>query len=162
METFESSQPTGSEQTELFQTASSAGSPARTSARWADALALTVRSPVYGGSLHGSLARFDRISLSWRTPQSSLDEGSAIFSETWPSSGMMRSGIAYQLPTLAAVTDETGLGLFPTPLASETGYRRSKFPQGGTSLSTFLRGRPNPDWVEWLMNFPIKHTDLER
>jgi hypothetical protein len=162
METFESSPPRGSPQTELFPMSSSAGSPVRTSARWAAALALTAKSQVYGGSSHGSLARFDPASSSWKTPQSSLDEGSETFSETWPVSGMMRSGIAYQLPTLALVTDETGLGLFPTPLASETGFRRSKFPQGGTSLSTFLGGRPNPDWIEWLMNFPIRHTALER
>ena len=162
METFESSLPKGSPQTELFPSASSGASPARTSARWAERVALTAQKAVYGGSSHASLARFDQPSSSWKTPQSSLDAALETFSGTWPDSGMMRSGTAYQLPTLALVTDETGLGLFPTPLASETGFRRSKFPQGGTSLSTFLGGRPNPDWVEWLMGFPIKHTDLGR
>lgn len=162
METFGSSPLEGSSQTELFPMLSSADSPARISVRWADALALTARSQVYGGSSLALLANFDPASLSWRTAQSSLGAGSETFSGTWPASGMMRNGIAYQLPTLAVVTDETGLGLFPTPLASETGFRRSKFPQGGTSLSTYLGGRPNPSWVEWLMNFPIRHTDLER
>lgn len=162
METFESSPEKGSPQTELFPTASWADSPAKTSARWAERLALAAQRAAYGGSLHGSLAKFDHASSSWRTPQSSLDGASETFSGTWPDSGMMRSGTAFQLPTLAVVIDETGLGLFPTPLASETGFRRSKFPQGGTSLSTFLGGRPNPNWVEWLMNFPIRHTDLAR
>lgn len=162
METFENSPPKGSPQTELFPTASLVGSPAKTLARWAAVLELTAKSRAYGGSSLASLANFDPASSSWKTPQSSLDAASGIFSGTWPASGMMRNGTAYQLPTLAVVTDETGLGLFPTPLASETGFRRSKFPQGGTSLSTYLRGRPNPNWVEWLMNFPIRHTDLGR
>ena len=75
-------------------------------------------------------------------------------------SGMMRNGTAYQLPPLTRRILGTEYGLFPTPLASETGYRKAKFSQGGTSLSTFLQGRPNPEFVEWLMGFPINHTAL--
>lgn len=161
METFDSLPEKSSEQTELFPIASSAGSPARTSASLAERRALMAKKAAYGGSSLASLATYDRALLSWKTPQSSLVEGLETFSGTWPDSGMMRSGTAYQLPTLALVTDETGLGLYPTPLASETGFRRSKFPQGGTSLSTFLGGRPNPEFVEWLMGFPINHTALE-
>lgn len=51
-------------------------------------------------------------------------------------------------------------GLFPTPLASEKGYRKGKFAQGGTSLSTMLGGVPNPPWVAWLMGFPELWTNL--
>ncbi len=51
-------------------------------------------------------------------------------------------------------------GLFPTPLASERGYRKAKFAQGGTSLSTILGGIPNPPWVAWLMGFPELWTNL--
>jgi hypothetical protein len=122
------------DQTELFPTASWAASPAKTSARWADALELTARSRAYGASSPGLLAKFDPASSSWKTPQSSLDEGLATFSGTWPDSGMMRSGTAYQLPTLALVTDETGLGLFPTPLASETGFPPLQVPAGRHQL----------------------------
>lgn len=77
-------------------------------------------------------------------------------------SGMMRSGIVYQLQPLTRRILGTEYGLLPTPLASETGYRRGKFSQGGTSLSTHLGGRPNPTFVEWLMGFPINHTDCGR
>jgi hypothetical protein len=149
-------------QTELFPTQSLAASPAKTLASSVERRGLMAQRAAYGGSSLDLLAKFDPASLSWKTAQNSLVGALETFSATWPDSGMMRSGTAYRLPTLALVIDETGLGLFPTPLASETGFRRSKFPQGGTSLSTFLGGRPNPNWVEWLMGFPIKHSALER
>ena len=58
----------------------------------------------------------------------------SVFSETWPRSGMMRSGTAYQLPPLVPLTDATGSGSWPTPDAerqrdrwrtSTTGSRRT-------------------------------------
>jgi hypothetical protein len=73
---------------------------------------------------------------------------------------LMRSGTVYPSTPLALLTGGIASGLLPTPLASETGYRKAKFSQGGTSLSTALGGRPNPPFVEWLMDFPINHTAL--
>jgi hypothetical protein len=63
------------------------------------------------------------------------------FSEPWPRSGMMLSGTAYQLPTLAHTIDATASGLLPTPRAidgrsagqgtkDETLVRRAKSPFG--------------------------------
>jgi hypothetical protein len=52
-----------------------------------------------------------------------------VFSETWPRSGLMRNGIAYQLPPLVPLTDATGPGLWPTP-------------------QTQYDGRSNQAWVE--------------
>ena len=46
-----------------------------------------------------------------------LGRGINEFSETWPRSGMTRNGIAYLLPPLVRLTDETGSGLLPTPRA---------------------------------------------
>lgn len=100
-------------------------------------------------------------SLSLKTPQFCEVKDWEEYCMSLARSGMMRNGIAYQLQPLTRRILGTEYGLFPTPLASETGYRKGKFSQGGTSLSTFLRGRPNPQFVEWLMDFPIKHTDLE-
>jgi hypothetical protein len=48
-----------------------------------------------------------------------LVEGLTEFSETWPRSGMMRNGIAYQLPPLVPLTDETASGLWPTPTSQD-------------------------------------------
>ena len=61
------------------------------------------------------LANYDQATCSWRTSQRSLVEGWTVFSETWPRSGTMLSGIAYQLAPLVPLTDETVSGLWPTP-----------------------------------------------
>jgi hypothetical protein len=46
-------------------------------------------------------------------------EGLTAYSETWPRSGMMQSGIAYRLPPLVRLTDGTGSGLWRTPQAGD-------------------------------------------
>ena len=43
----------------------------------------------------------------------------AVFSETWPTSGMTRNGTAYALPTSEPATDDSGCSYLPTPVASE-------------------------------------------
>jgi DNA (cytosine-5)-methyltransferase 1 len=75
----------------------------------------------YGAKSPAWLASYDRNTSSWKMSQHSLVEGLDEFSETWPRSGMMRNGIAYQLPPLALRTDATGSGLWPTPLVVDTG-----------------------------------------
>lgn len=82
------------------------------------------------------------------------------FSDSFPMSGMMRSGKAYRQCPLALLTYELDNGLLPTPLASETGYRKAPFSQGGTALSTVLGGHVNPTFVEWMMGFPEEWTAL--
>lgn len=123
---------------------------------------------------------------------------------------MMRSGIAYPLPTLAPLTYGTGFGSspthsIPTPTVSDKIVRRETYGQlnyatnkavtlnrfammfptptkvtgtGGTAMCKWggagsrakqrkmvspeeLNGALNPDWVEWLMGFPIGWTALE-
>jgi hypothetical protein len=74
-------------------------------------------------------------------------------------SGMMRNGKAYRQCPLAPGIYELDNGLLPTPVASETGYRRTQYSQGGTPLSAVLGGIPNPGFVEQMMGFPIGHTD---
>lgn len=75
----------------------------------------TEPGPVSGKSTPALLANLDPLTSSWRTSQHSLEGGLTSFSETWPRSGMMRSGIAFQLPPLVLLTDETGSGSWPTP-----------------------------------------------
>ena len=65
------------------------------------------------------LARWDRARSAWVTTESLLCEHSAVFSETWPTSGMTRSGVAYELPTWEPVTDGSECSYLPTPVASE-------------------------------------------
>lgn len=115
MTTCEPLPPIASAQMELLPMSSAAGFPAKTSARPAEALELMARAAVCGASTPALLANFDLPTSSWRTSQHCLVEGLTVFSETWPRSGTMRSGIAYQLPPLARATDATESGLLPTP-----------------------------------------------
>src|SRR6188768_566065 len=97
---------------------SAAASPARTSARQERARALAASAAAYGRSTPELLARYDPATSSWRTSQLCLDGELSVFSETWPRSGLMRNGTAYQLPPLVRLTDATGSGSWPTPTAN--------------------------------------------
>ena len=56
----------------------------------------------------------------WETGQMDLLSGlSAVFSETWPASGMTRNGVAFELPTLGHRTSGTEYSLLPTPTARD-------------------------------------------
>jgi hypothetical protein len=74
---------------------------------------------------------------------------------------MTRSGTAYRLRPSAPRIYERASGFWPTPLASETGYRKGAYTQGGKALSTILGGTPSPEFLEWLMGFPLGWTDVE-
>ena len=100
---------------------------ARTSASPAKAPALPQSVPASGANTPGSLARYDRNTCSWKTSQLCLDGGLETFSETWPRSGMMRSGIAFRLPTLVPLTDGIASGSWPTPTAVDNRNRGSWF-----------------------------------
>lgn len=77
------------------------------------------RAAGYGASTPELLARFDRATSSWRTFQNSFvtDTGWARFSETWPKSGMTRSGTAFRLSPLVPTTYENVSGSLPPPTA---------------------------------------------
>jgi hypothetical protein len=150
----------------------------------------------YGPNLPASFASFDRATSSWRTSQrclplsaeaasSSSPPPLAEFWETWPRSGMTRSGRAFELPTLAPRTDETECGSWPTPhgmgsdghgnelsmlvqtVEGVTGRRGADYNRanrrdgGGRDLVTDVGGQLNPTWVEWLMGYPLGWTALE-
>ena len=57
----------------------------------------------------------------WEEPDTHglLCEHLAVFSETWPTSGMTRNGTAYALPTSAPVTPASGSSLLPTPTTQD-------------------------------------------
>jgi hypothetical protein len=117
-------QPTLWPETELPSMSSAAGSHARTSALREMVLALKASAAASGLSMPDLLASYDRSSSSWRTSQHSLEGGLTEFSGTWPRSGLMRSGIAYQLPPLVPLTGGIDSGLLPTPSASDPQLER--------------------------------------
>ena len=94
--------------------------PARTFPPLARAQESTASGAGCGRTWPESLARWDRASSSWKTPQCSLLEGLDEFSETWPRWGMMRAGECSALTMPAHLTSETESGLLPTPSASDS------------------------------------------
>ena len=80
----------------------------------------------------------------WETGQGDLLSGlSDVFSETWPRSGSMRSGMAYAHPTLEHPMGGSGSSLLPTPEAknSHAGQdyaRAEREGSGGDDLVTAL------------------------
>jgi len=125
----------------------------------------------YGATWHGSLARFDRDSSTWRTPQLSLLGDSERFSVTWPQWGLMLGGECSALTTPTLPTRERDSGFWPTLTASIGakcgGRHRGKADTLASrlaeveGLSTSSTGRVNPTWAEWLMGFPEGWTASE-
>ena len=97
--------------------------------------------------------------------------GLSEFYGTFPRSGMMRSGTVYQLPRLAPTITEIGSGLWHTPKASDyksvtsnMDYHRKRTDKElscQVAISENSALPMNPVWVEWLMGFPLGHTDLD-
>lgn len=136
-------------------TSSAEDSPAKTCPSPGRAQDSTERARVFGASTPVSLASFDRDTCSWRTSQLSLLEEWDEFSETWPRSGMTRSGTAYRLQPLAPLIAGIGSGLsrIPTPTAGDaastanaTAGRRNPDSKhhSGTTLTDFIRTWPTP------------------
>lgn len=102
---------------------SAAASHARTFPAPGKAQGSTESEADYGQNLPGLLAKYDRDSRSWKTVQCSLVEGLDEFSETWPRSGTMRNGCAFQQPSVARTISATASGFWPTPRAGNPGSR---------------------------------------
>lgn len=141
-----------------------AGFPAKTSASPATAADSTVLDPASGASSNGWFAKFDRTSSTWKTVQRSLLGDSESFSETWPRWGSMRNGASYPRPIPALPICESASGFWPTPTARD--WRSGKasaatHERNSRPLSEQVGGLLNPDWVEWLMGWPIGWTALK-
>ena len=143
--------------------AKTSAAPAREQGSTANALASGEKWP-------GSLARFDRDSFSWKTPQCSLFEDSEPCLETWPRWGLMHDGECWELPPLVRRTEESESGLLPTlTLTSCEAPGRVKHKDGQqTCISVELAKRDNweaggkysPNHAAWFMAWPEWWTDL--
>ncbi len=122
---------------------------------------LTVLNLDYGVSNLGFVGYLDQGMLLSKTQTLFSQEDSSTSFKRLPKSGIMRNGNVYEATNLARHNAEIDCMLYSTPLASETGWRKNKFSQGGTSLSTQLGGIPTIEFMEWLMTFPIGWTDIE-
>ncbi len=94
---------------------------------------------------------------------------------TWTPSATPRNRSLFRLAPSIQSTEEIESGLWPTPTANDfkgagmSGMLRDRLDyaveRGGTKSKQYTRqeqhGRLNPDWVEWLMGYPIGWTDCE-
>jgi hypothetical protein len=165
---------------------SAADSPAKTSAQPVAGQVSRASAPASGQKWPESWVKWCPDSSLWKTRQCSLLGGLESFSGTWPRWGMMRGGecwahITPEHPTsgiefgswLATPTAKANQlspsmrkhpgcrAWWPTAVADDTGHRKKKYAQGGTPLSMQIGGQLNPNWVEWLMGWPIGWTDCE-
>lgn len=74
-----------------------------------------------GRRWHGSFARYDPDTSSWKTPQLSLVADLELFSETWPRWGTMQNGECWARSMPELPTAESASGLWATPCAQEQG-----------------------------------------
>lgn len=125
---------------------------------------------VSGRNITGCLAFFDHDTLSWKTPQLFSDAECYEFSETCPSSGLMRNGKLYSRPTLGCLTVENESSLLPTPTKSfgvnarGWGLSRSgrlRYSQQVQDNALRFGYKPPIDLLEWMMGFPANHTAIE-
>ena len=151
--------------------------PAKTSAPPERGQASEEKKAASGARWRGSFARFNPVSSSWRTAQCSLLGGLVLYSETWPRWGMMRDGACWERTTLAPPTNETGSGcLLPTPAVVDWSPTKGQIYQtknktmrlrrkdGRTSrigLAHHLGEKHHPNYLEWMMGWPINWTDLD-
>lgn len=131
-----------------------------------------------------AFALLDRNTHSWRMCQVSLLTNTGEpFSGNWPKAGMMQNGVCLERMMSGRTTEERGSGLWPTPTMNDfkgsgkNGKLRDRLDyateRGATKLKVFptaqvatgqdkpIGGQLNPNWVEWLMGWPIGWTDLK-
>jgi len=146
MATSENSQGTLFDGMESELMSSAEASPARTFRMREREQVLAGNGRDYGASMPDLLASYDRNSSSWRTCQHCLVEGLESFSETWPRSGMIVAGTAFQLPALVPITDATDCGLWQTPVADDAVDRANgKWnSRGEPKLSAQVKMVPTP------------------
>jgi len=111
----------------------------------------------YGVKCTALLASLDPNTQLWKTSGTSLlarttnqADGSDVFSRTWPRSGMMRSGTAYQLRRLVPTTTAKESGLLPTPLKTD-GFAIGQFSLE-TQLKAELRGYQRRFYAPLIIN----------
>lgn len=151
---------------------------ARTSPRLEMESELKVADQASGEKWLELSVKYDLTSSSWRTHLCLWDEALPWSSVTLPNWGMTLNGYVYRHPTAERPMSVTASGLLPTPRASmgphgvawsraRKGHHRSNLEdylamlwlQEGNPEAPGLN--PNPEFIEWMMGWPIGWTDLK-
>ena len=128
----------------------------------------------YGQIWHGSFARYDQNSASWKTHQLSLLGGLERFSETWPQWGLMQDGECFALQTAEEIFCVNAYGLLPAPTSTDYKGSSTNCKKHLTGEISLLRhwihskkcdwkgtSYPHPQLLESLMMWPIGWTELK-
>jgi hypothetical protein len=131
---------------------------------------------VPGANMPVSFANYDPATSSWRTWQLCLDGEWERFSEPFPRSGTMRNGQCFPRAPWVRHIHGSECSLWPTPTKSlasgggcakeaERALKGVTRPSGHRitlRLTDLVKlrdgGLINPQWVEWLMGFPVDWT----
>lgn len=128
-----------------------------------EARELKAQHQACGSTWRESLAKYDLDTHSWKTAQCSLLEGLESFSETWPRSGTMRNGVAYQARSLEQTTNATESGSWlPTPTChnAKEGAYPAEYTRNTPTLATHVGGKIHPEFTGRMMGWPFGWTDL--
>ena len=129
-------------------------SRARTSLAQEKALESTGSEADSGGKCGGLLARLDRASCSWKTPQLSLFAEGSESLPSWPRWATWDETECWELSTPALPTSESESGSWPT-VRSTDGERG-----GRGDLIQAVRGNPNSHYKLW--QTPVADDAIER
>lgn len=110
------------------------------------------------------LASLDPATSSWKMSPQLKATALTKLSKTWPSWGMTVDGCVYEHPMSGQRITAIDGSLWPTPTAhnSREGGYPAEHTRNTPTLSAKAGGKLNPQWVEWLMGWPINHTALKQ
>ena len=173
MRTSSNSQQTDSEQMALFQTSSAAAIPAsRSQSQVIDEAKRMI--DISGRSLFPLLRDSDPLGAFSKMCMGTSRWGSTTYSMIWKAKTTPRGRLFLVLSPSTRSTAGTESGssqeMWPTPVSSDAnGAALNRYMGSETyrhNLKEAVRtsrtdGHLNPEWVEWLMGYPIGHTDLK-
>jgi hypothetical protein len=113
------------------------------------------------------VAKLSQDSSSWKTCQLSLIEEEPKWLEKLPRWGMIVDGALYPLRPLEQSIKGKDGSYWPSPDASDSTrgptktYNPKSKSQSGRTLTSFAGGKLSPHWVEKVMGYPSKWTELE-
>jgi hypothetical protein len=143
-----------------------AGFPVRTSASREKAKESTENDQVCGHTWRELWMKWNPSTSSWKTHRCLWEEDLRESSVILPRWGMMHDGELWERVTLALPTREKESGSWPTPTKDDgNGYTSDAKENQMQMLRRDHRlangGILNPEWVEWLMGWPIGWTGNE-
>lgn len=127
---------------------------------WLESKKVKGTTVTYGRKCSELSPKLNRLGYLVRTYLESSKLPAEQFVRTWSVRDTLSPYLILKLRLSVPRTEETGYSLWPTPRAqSANGSGPSRIGHKA-DLQTVVGGPLNPEWVEWLMGFPIGWTEL--